>query len=389
MQQFFALLTVYLFCKGFVTEQSQGYRYLTTLAFLAAVLSQEISAVMAFPLAMGYILFSKDLGWRANLKLAALVAWAIGMIVLDYAVFQTRCLTRVEGVSPNLEDAVKPHFWQPYNFFSLFIGYSRLHLLLSFFLFAGLPLAWRERRRNTLAFHFILFAGVALTNLLVTHVSVRYQFWLFPIWVLLSLDSIRSVISWLSTWMYEENQHRNRHMVIVGISTAVIFVSVVLSWSPWRIPGSYDLKILGDSTGAFRYVRTELRDGDRIAATEPHTHAGLLEAGQIDFDVSIPLLYDFSVLKDGRLIDRNGGATVVASLDEFQKVCRENDRVWVLLNREKFRTRGKNLRWEYPGARFESFLRKNCELKHRTYLWHVYLWDRANGLYIPFRQHGA
>jgi len=197
------------------------------------------------------------------------------------------------------------------------------------------------------------------------------------------------VISWICEWAYDPNRQRNRHTAVVGLTTAIVFCGVVLSWSPWRIPGSYDIKILGDSTGAFRYVRSEFREGDRIAASEPHTHAGLLEAGQIDYDISIPLLYDFAVLKDGKLIDRNGGATVVSNLDQFMAVCREHDRVWVLLNREKFRTRGKNMRWEYPGARFEMFLRKNCQLKHRSYLWHVYLWDANEGHFIPFRQHVA
>ena len=64
MQQFFALLTMFCFCKGFVTDQSQKWRYATIAAFLAAVLSQEISAVMGAPLAIGYLLFARDLGWR-------------------------------------------------------------------------------------------------------------------------------------------------------------------------------------------------------------------------------------------------------------------------------------------------------------------------------------
>ena len=311
------------------------------------------------------------------------------MIVLDYAVFQTRCLTRVEGVSPNLEAAVKPHFWQPFNFLAIYIGYSRLHLLLSCFLFVGFPLAWRSRNRSTLALHLILLFGVVLTNLLVTHVSIRYQYWLIPIWILLSLDAIRALLVWLVGWVYDAKQHTNRYALSICFSAAVIFAGVVLSWSPWRIPGSYDIKILGDSTGAMRFVRSQLRDGDKIAATEPHTHCGFLEAGQIDYDISVPLLYDFAMNSNGKLIDRNGGAEVVGRLDRMMAACRSNDRVWILLNREKFRTRGKNMRWEYPGARFETFVRKNCELKHRTYLWSVYLWDAKRGFFDPFRIHAG
>ena len=90
-------------------------------------------------------------------------------------------------------------------------------------------------------------------------------------------------------------------------------------------------------------------------------------------------------MRDGVLVDRNGGGELISSLDDLIAAFSKGDRVWVVINREKFRTRGKNLRWEYPGARFESFLRQNCELKYRTYLWTVFLWDPARGHYKPFQ----
>ena len=163
-----------------------------------------------------------------------------------------------------------------------------------------------------------------------------------------------------------------------------MYVAVLLSWSPWRMPGSYDLKLLPDSTGAFRYVAAHLREGDRVLATEPHPHAGILEIGRIDYDLSVPRLLDFLVLRDGRLVDRNGGAESVGNLDELAEACRKHDRLWVLLYKEKFRTRGKNMRWEYPAARIEDYIRSNMELKHRSHLWYVYLWDSSQGRLKPY-----
>ena len=72
----------------------------------------------------------------------------------------------------------------------------------------------------------------------------------------------------------------------------------------------HDSKILNDSTGAFRYVYANLRPGDAIAANEPHPHAAYLESGRATYDLSVPLLQDFVMLRKGRLIDRNGGAGV-------------------------------------------------------------------------------
>lgn len=386
MQQFFALLTVYLFCKGFVSNQKQSYRIATILVFLGAVLSQEISAVMGAPLVICYIMFAKDLGWHRNIQLIIFSTAAILIVGLDLLAFKTLCLTRTEGVSPSIEAAISPHFWYPMNLFSLFIGYSRLHIIPSFFCLLGLPLFWKEKNRNAFAFAMFLFSGVLMTNLLVSHISLRYQYWLFPIWLLVSMAAIRLVLSSVIGLVYDQSKNKNRFSVSFGIAFTVVFATIVLSWSPWRIPGTYEMRLLGDSTGCVRWVKSQMRNGDKLAITEPHTHSGFLEAGKVDYDIAVPLLYDFAVFQGGRLIDRNGGGELINSVDNLISVIEKEDRVWILLNREKFRTRGKNMRWEYPGARFETFIRKNCELKHRTYLWHAYLWDASKGHYTSFRK---
>ncbi|QEG23030.1 ArnT family glycosyltransferase [Mariniblastus fucicola] len=385
MQQFFALLTVYLFCRGFVTEQSQGYRVATLIAFLCAVVSQEISVAMGPSLLFGYLMFAKDLGWKNNFTLVLVSASVVALIGLDFVVFQNLCLTRTEGVSPSIEAAVKPHFWYPMNMLSMLFGYSRLHVVVSFFFVAGLPLIWREQNRNALALLAFLISGIVMTNLLVTNVSFRYLYWLIPIWLLLSVDSVRLVISTLVSIVYPVSEHLNRHASTLAVCFFVCFVAIIASWSPWRIPGSYELRILGDSTGAVRWVRSQKRAGDRVAITEPHTHCAYMEGGKCDYDLALPLLYDFAVMRDGKLVDRNGGGEVLSNVDQLVAEFADGERIWVLLNREKFRTRGKNMRWEYPGARFEMFVRKNCELKYRTYLWSVYLWDPSRGHFQPFR----
>lgn len=385
MQQFFALLTVFCFCRGFVTDQCQKYRVATLISFLLAVMSQEISVSMGPSLVLGYLMFAKDFGWKKNITLILVSAVVAVLIVLDYVVFQTLCLTRTEGVSPSIEAAVKPHFWYPMNFLALFIGYSRLHIVPSFFLLVGMPLLWRERNRNTLAFLTFMISGIVMSNVLVTNVSLRYMYWLFPLWILLAVDGLRLLLCTMISVVYDSKRSLNRYVNTFAICGIICFAAILGSWSPWRIAGSYELRILGDSTGAVRWVQSQKREGDRVAITEPHTHCAFLESGKCDFDIAIPLLYDFAVMRDGVLVDRNGGGEILSNVDQLIHEISQGDRVWVLLNREKFRTRGKNMRWEYPGARFESFVRKNFELKHRTYLWSVFLWDPARGHFQPFQ----
>jgi hypothetical protein len=262
---------------------------------------------MAVPMLFCYVVFAKDLGWRNNIQLI-LVTGLVGMvIVLDFLAFQTLCLTRTEGVSPTVEATVKPHFWQPMNFFSLLIGYSRLHVLLSAFLILGIPLLWRERNRNTLALLAFLVSGIVMTNLLVTNASLRYMYWLFPMWCLLGIECIRQLLTQVVSIVFPADRHLNRDVSTVTACSVIIAVGCILSFSPWRMIDSYEMTILGDSTGCVRYVHSQMRPGDRIAISEPHTHTAFLEHGKIDYDVSIPLLYDFAVMRDGHLIDRNGG----------------------------------------------------------------------------------
>ena len=230
-----------------------------------------------------------------------------------------------------------------------------------------------------------LVSGIAMTNILVTTVSFRYQYWLIPIWLLLSIDGLRLLITSIVGIAYPIHENINRHATLVAACFLICVGGIIASWSPWRIADSYDLTLLGDSTGAMRWVRSQKQAGDRVAVTEPHTHCAFLENGKCDYDIALPLLYDFAVMRDGVLVDRNGGGEVLSNVDQLVDEFATGERIWILLNREKFRTRGKNMRWEYPGARFETFIRKNCELKYRSYLWSVYLWDPARGHFEPFR----
>jgi hypothetical protein len=155
----------YFFCKGFVTDQSQRYRYLTLFTFLAATLSQEITAVAAVSLVFGYALFAVNRSWSDNIKLLIVAICVVAVIAVDFVIYETHCMTRLEGISPSMQADVGPHLWLPYNFLSLFLGYSRLHLFFSVMFFLGLPAALMERNRVSYALHFLFFSGVILDGL--------------------------------------------------------------------------------------------------------------------------------------------------------------------------------------------------------------------------------
>ena len=384
-QQFCILLMLHLFITGFLHQLTPLRRNGAILLFGLAVLSQEISISFAPVFILLYLLFGKGVPFRWELKSIFYIVFVALLIVADIALFQIKCITRSVGVSPNVEATLAPTFWELGNLFSMFIGYSRLHLVLSIFYLISLFYAIRRSSALLITLHFCLIVSIALSNFMITSVSFRYMYALIPIWILLGAHGLLLFGQWTDSLLDERNSRCNSASLMPWVALGV----VLMSFSIWRIPGSYSVKLLGDPNSSLTYVRNELRAGDKVMITEPHPHAALLELGQVDYDLVVPILYDFTyndLSSGGVLRDRNGNAIVVNRLAQLQSIFAQQDRVWILLNREKFRSRKKNLRWEYPGAREELFIRQNCELKFRGYLWHVYLWDQNHGSYSTFRK---
>jgi 4-amino-4-deoxy-L-arabinose transferase-like glycosyltransferase len=390
-QQCFALLTAYWFCKGFVNEQLQRYRYLTVAAFLAATLSQEITAVVGVPLFVGYLFFAARKPLSEDIKLLAAVACAMVVIIIDFLIYKTLTLTRLEGFSTIMQADVGPHLWEPYNFLTVFLSYSRLHLPLTLMFFLGLPAVFAERNRAVLALHVIFLGGILMLNLMITQVSARYVYWLFPLLFLLALDNARAGLAWLDRAMHGQSSAAaaRRMRFAAGVSFGILVLGVAISWSPWRLPGTYDTKLLADSNGALQYIRSQLRPGDKIIVTQPHAQGALHEIGRVDYELHVPLLYDFVLLENGRLVERAAAAEVICTLSQFQKLCAKHDRLWIAIDREKYPFRGERIREDHACARIESFLRTNMQLKHRTHMWHVYLWDADHGRFRAFRSHSS
>jgi hypothetical protein len=374
-QEFLHLLGLFFFIRGFILNTGMRDRYLTVLVFLASALSQEITVLQILPLAVCWMLFGQRRSRADEIRLLIAVGCALALIGLDYAFFQIKSLTALEGVSPRVEARIGWCFDKSANFFSLLIGYSRLHIVLSAFLIPGFMLAWRRQKTVWSCLYLYFFLSIVVTNLLITSKAARYEYYLIPLWILLCVYGIGECTRLLiPAW---------RQFPIRGALGFGWIAIAVCSWSPWRILSSYDTSIGGDPTRALRFVSENLRPGDRIATSETYPIAALLDAGRSDYDFSVPILHDFVFRKEGRLVDRSTASEVIGNLDELQQAFAKNDRLWIV--RQK-RTIGENILWQYPGARIQLYLRKNARLVFRSYLWSVYLWDRNAGHYSSFRE---
>ena len=384
-QQFFALWAIGLLIMGFVRSESTRWRVATLVVFLASVLSQEISALLGFLIFGAFLFFRQRRRWTDDWPCVVVGLWILGIIALDYLAFRILCQTRTEAASTNVEAKVALNFLGPYNLAAMFIGYARIHLLASLFVVPSLWHALVRRSRTWCSLHFVLFGGILCANILVTHVSVRYIYFLLPVWMILVCHGVSVTSRELAHWLIHSPPARR---VARTATSSVLAVLIVASWSPWRIIPSYGSTLLPDSSGALHHIAERSAPDDLVIVTEPHSHLALLTAGRVSGYLSFPLLYDFQVEQEGRIVDRNAGAPVLSTLDDVMALMERDARVWFAISREKLRSRGRNLRWEYPGARMELFLRRNCELVFHSNLWSVFLWDPAAGRLRSFARAG-
>jgi hypothetical protein len=375
-QQFFHLLGLCFFLRGFIANSGMRDRYFAVAALCASALSQEITVLQILPLLVCCALFAQRRSWPDEIRILVAAGCALAMIVLDVGFFEIRCLTALDGVSPNVEAAIGWRFDNPTAFWMLIVGYSRLHLMLSAFLMGGFVSALLRRRKIWLCLYTYLFLSIVVANLFITLKALRYEYALIPVWILLSIDGVAECARLLIPAPFP-----NRTALTYGWITMII-----LSWSPWRLFNSYQLSYIGDSTGALRYVAENLRPEDRVAVTQPHPHAALLETGRCDYALAVPILYDYYVRRGGRLVDRNGGAPLIGNLEGLQEAFAKNERLWIVVNRLKASEFERQIFWKDPAGRVRLYLHSNSRLVFRSYLWSVYLWDRNAGQYQPFRE---
>ena len=377
-QQFFHLLAIYFFVRGFVQNSSMRDRYLALLMFFIAVFSQEITLLGVLPLLICYLLFAQRRPWPDEIRFLIVGGCGLAVIALDLAFFQLKCLTALDGISARLDATIGWCFDKPTNFLAIFVGYSRLHLVFSLFLIPGLISAARRRQRDWLCLYIYFFLSIVVINILITAKGFRYDYYLIALWILLCLHGIKE----LAAWLVPGSQRAPFRYAFAGGCLA----AVLASWSPWRIPGSYELSLQANPIAALRFVAGNERPGDKLAITELHPQTALLEDRPPDYDLATPTYYDYVYRKHGKLIDRNGGAQLVGNIDALQRIFAQNERVWIVYNREPDTIRWKDIFWNYPAARLQLYLRQNTRLVFRSYLWNVYLWDRNDGHYIQFRE---
>ena len=212
------------------------YRVGAILVFALAVLSQEISISFVPVFMRLYLLFGRGVSFSWDFKSILYIVFAGILVVADVALFQVKCLTRSVGVSPNVEATLAPTFWELGNLTSMFIGYSRLHVVVSFCYLVSLIYTLRRGAPRLITLHLMLLISIVAFNLIITSVSFRYMYSIIPLWILLGVHGVKVFSEWTASQTGKRSSTQIRW---------VAALLILLSFAPWRTLASYDEKILG------------------------------------------------------------------------------------------------------------------------------------------------
>ncbi|MFH0793046.1 MAG: glycosyltransferase family 39 protein [bacterium] len=375
--QVFGLLSVYFFVKGFVYSRNKKYQNLTFVAFACTFLSQEVAVTLLPAFGLSYLYFTPRADWWRN-KNVLVGSFLVGIVVVaDALFFLWKCLTPAIGISATSESVMKLHISEISTLLATFlVGYNRAECILSFFFLLGLVMWFMKKDRDEVI--GFLYSIVLLTILTVTitamQVGLRYISELYPVYMLLGCYAIVRLIETVTVKLSSSTRevsvrqlpNLTRRLVVLGVLCAL-----TLSYEPMRILASYGTAINRGDGYAHEWVKRHMRPGDIVVAGH-HAGDAANAIGKCDYYIVQKGLFDEIFKKDGVMIDRRGGATIVDSVDKLRTVFENHDRVWIVISDLRLGSMHKDL---------ANYIWKNTKLVHQLFLCNVFLWDKDRGVY--------
>jgi hypothetical protein len=375
--QFFALLTTWAAYWAVQEPQPAGNQPTTNQAawrnvvstrqllfavlFLLALFSQEQTVLLYPPLLLGMVLWR---GWRYLVRrevwpAQALIVAGMGVRFAIEIIGQPGFFETIQAERPY----VAPLFdiaaaWPAYA--ALLIAPERLPWTAASLLAIGAALLLWVRRGGRPAllppFHqATLFFALPLGFMLAFILTLvggqwresRYLFLVQPLWLLLGAAG--------AAWTIERifaprasiaqvvdatrgNQRKPLDTVERWRWLATAALSVLLVWSWWRPATAVLARQVEGYDRVFAYVAANRQPGDVILSPQPPACAFVLGA-PCDYYAVQRVYEEFVILKEGALVDRWTGATLLNDAGQLADVIRSAPRVWLVTDSFRLATR--------------------------------------------------
>jgi len=367
--QFFTLLAFWSFFKGFIDTRNRGYQYLFFISLICAQLTQELSIVLlpCFLIIWFYRPLSLSINWQ--ILLCGLISIAI---YLYDGVFFLIKLTPLLALSNGTSTPLEFHVLDITNYTAnLFVGDSRMYTLYSFFFILGFFYFLKQRRTDIIFLFSCVIIQVIFVTLLIVPNSPRYVYYIYPIFIMLSVYSAVCILNSLGNQLETAIQN-----ILPLRRVSLVFLSLLLMFNiePVRVLSSYQDVLSRDNNQIFEYIRTHLRTEDVVVANLPSPAA--ISLGKLDYYLPSAeyLGFDVVYMHQGRLIERNAGGVAINSLDKIQQILEKSHRIWIQIDDNQPPDHPKMLE-------IYDYVRNLGQPVIETYGVKLRLWERDEGLF--------
>ena len=346
---FLLLLATLFFYQGVVRQDKSRYRRLYTLFFLLAIFTHTESLLL-FPAFLLCALLWR--GWRWFLRPSVLLESLLCILGMGLNLYLWR-LARPPGWQafgepyPNFAPSFSPlRALKRYSPF--FLGPDQLPFvgLLSLLALVGaILILWSARRRGLKSLveerggylFLYLFFGLALLEMIFLvgpkRWSPRYLFMLSPHFFLMG----SGVVVWgVEGLLGRRKQPERTRGLIPLLSTTLIVVAIVATSFPTALSAAsqgewgYNL--------AFRYFKESYQEGDAVMTFWFPPCALYLEEG-CDYVAVEKHFFGYVRRENDHRMEHWGGVPLLSTDEELMGVIEGDQRVWFIIDEERFRTR--------------------------------------------------
>lgn len=341
LMQFFAVLSVLYFLKGFVWREGKAAQNLFFVFATCAVLSQEIFATTFAALLLVFLVCYRPFDWRHDRNVWLGFALMMLVIWLDMRIFSMISLTPHVALSSRSEPLFVPHLTDVLggntnvltqlatDFFWMNNGENALWTLL---FLVGLVYWSRRAEPAMLTLYAIVLVSLPVLAVLVVPVNARYGYGLYPMFVAAAVITAWAMVrqiagpdSRVSRLFTQQGARR-----YAGLAAAVLIATYLTGAELGKIGNSYAGYREIDYRRAWDYVAAHRRPGDKIAAVR--TPGAGVVFGYADYYMMVGPSFDGLVQRGDAIVDRWAGGKLLWKTDQLRHALLQNERVWLVVD---------------------------------------------------------
>ncbi|MFN0317548.1 MAG: glycosyltransferase family 39 protein [Burkholderiales bacterium] len=389
LMQFFAVLSVLYFLKGFIWREGKAAQTLFFVFATCAVLSQEIFATTFAAFFLVFLLCYRPFGWRQDRNVWLGFMAMMLLIWLDMRIFSAVSLTPHVALSSRSEPLFVPHLTDVLggdmsvltqlatDFFWMNNGENALWTIL---FLAGL-VYWAKRPEPAmLTLYAVVLVSVPILAVLVVPVNGRYGYGLYPVFLCAALITawamVRDIASAQSGASRLFGQYGAKRYA--GLAAAILIAAYSVSAEFGKIGRSYSAYREIDYRRAWDYVASHRRPQDKIAAVRT-PGAGVVFGGA-DYYMMVGPAFDGLYQRGDEIVDRWAGGKLLWKVDQLREVLLRNERVWLVVD---------DPRLPRMGAGYTAFLLACCGVQSEFFGGQVLLWERSAGRFYNASDQGG